>query len=191
MTGRTHDLIGFAAFLTAGIATPSLSLNIETLAVSVVGNVVGSLIPDIDQATNKLWDLLPAGNFVAKFGRKIFYKHRTITHSILGGYLLFIFLKFIIPKIFNPNFINPEIVITSIMIGFVAHLIADSLTREGLPLFFPLKFKIGFPPIEALRIPTGGIIERFVVFPGTGIYIVWIFINNKDKILSIAKLLHK
>ena len=191
MTGRTHDLIGFAAFLTAGVLVPSLSLNIETLAVSVVGNVVGSLIPDVDQATNKLWDMLPVGNIVGKFGRKAFYKHRTITHSLLGGFLLFKFLVFIIPKIFNPNYINPQIVLVSIMIGFVMHLIADSITREGLPLFFPLKFKIGFPPIEALRIPTGGIIEHFIVFPSTAIYIVWLLINNKEKVLTIAKLLHK
>ena len=86
---------------------------------------------------------------------------------------------------------DPHIVVISIMIGFVAHLVADSLTREGLPLFFPFKFKIGFPPIEALRIPTGGIIEHFIVFPGTAIYIVWLAINNKDKIITIAKLLHK
>lgn len=191
MTGRTHDAIGFTALVTVAILLTPESINIPTFTLCIVGNVIGSLLPDIDQGSNKLWSLLPGDFIIPKIGRRIFYKHRTITHSILGGYLLYTFLKFALPRVFNPGYINTNMVMVSILIGFIMHLVADSLTREGLPLFFPFKWKIGFPPIEALRIPTDGIIEHLVVLPAIGVYLIWLCFTNQDKLLIILKMLHK
>ena len=66
MTARTHDAIAFASLVTLATFFLPAKLNVLTLFSSLVANVVGSLLPDIDQATNRLWDMLPAGNEVGK-----------------------------------------------------------------------------------------------------------------------------
>jgi inner membrane protein len=148
MTGKTHDVIGFASLVTIATLYPPASLNAYTCAACIIGNVVGSLIPDIDDAGNRLWDLLPAGNYVGKVARRLFYRHRTLSHSILGGYLLYKGLEFLLPKLFNPLYVDYHLVFASIFIGFIAHLIADMMTKDGIPLLFPFKWAIN--PIKIL-----------------------------------------
>ena len=178
MTGRTHDAIGFSVLVVAASYYPPSSLTIYTLFGALVGNVVGSYLPDIDQATNRLWDMMPLGEVTGRVFRNLFLKHRTITHSLLGLFIFYKFLEFILPKIFNSGFIDSDILLISIIIGYVAHLAADSVTTEGLPLFFPLPFKIGFPPFKFLRISTGGFWEKYVVLPGVAIFLI-LFINKQ------------
>lgn len=188
MVGRTHQLIGFSSFVTAGLLFPPSQLNLVTLSTCVIGNVVGSLIPDIDGAGNRLWDLLPAGNFVGKFARRLFYKHRTITHSLLGGLLLYKGLWWVLPKLFNPEYVNINLVFTSIFIGYVAHLIADMMTKDGIPLLFPFKWYFGIPPLSFLRMRTGGFIETFIVFPGVILYLGYIVFRYRDILFSLLRL---
>ncbi len=188
MVGRTHQLIGFTSFVTLGLLFPPQDLNLVTLSTCVIGNVVGSLIPDIDGAGNRLWDLLPAGNLVGKFARHLFYKHRTITHSILGGYLLYKGLWLLLPKLFNPAYIDINLVFTSIAIGYVAHLIADMMTKDGIPLLFPFKWYFGIPPLSFLRMRTGGPIENFIVFPGTIVFLFYFMVQKRDSVLAILQL---
>ncbi|HUC94965.1 MAG TPA: metal-dependent hydrolase [Candidatus Saccharimonadales bacterium] len=116
-----------------------------------------------------------------------FYKHRTITHSLLGLFIVFKFFEWLLPRIFNPKFIDPKIVFACIMIGFISHLVADSFTEEGIPLFFPLKITFGIPPIKSIRIKTGGWFENFVVFPAVFIYLIWFVNLNKEILLSILR----
>lgn len=189
MTSRTHDIGAFASLVTVAVNYPPTSLNASTLVVSLVGNIVGSLLPDIDQATNRLWDLLPAGNFLGKIFRGFFISHRTISHSLLGIYLLSKLLWWFLPKVFNPGFIYNQIVYSSVMIGFISHLLIDAFTEEGIPLFFPIKWKIGFPPFKHWRIETGKWFEKFVVFPGIIVYLFWYAITNQEKLISILKLI--
>lgn len=191
MTSRTHDLTSFASLVTIAANYPPASLNLTTAVVSLVGCTIGSLLPDIDQASNRLWDLLPAGNFLGKFLRNIFLAHRTLSHSLLGLFIFYKFIFLVLPKVLNPSFANIQIIGISIMIGYIAHLIADSFTEEGIPLFFPIMLKVGFPPIKALRIKTGGWIEKFVVFPGVLVYLVWFIVNNQERLLKIFKLVVK
>lgn len=185
MLSRTHDLIGFASLLTIGALFQPESITGYTLSACIIGNVVGSLIPDIDGAGNRLWDLLPAGNFVAKFARKIFFRHRTITHSFLGGFLLYKGLWWFLPKLLNPTYVDINLVFASIFIGYIAHLFADMLTKEGIPLLFPFKWYFGIPPLSFLRIRTGGWIENLIVFPGVIIYLAWFVFRHTDVVLQV------
>lgn len=189
MTGRTHDIIAFASLVTVAAYYPPGELNVATATACVVGNVVGALAPDIDQATNKLWDLLPGGDYIGKVFHRLFLGHRTLTHSLLGVYLMHLLLQFILPRILNPSYIIWHTVYVSMMIGFVSHLAGDSFTKDGLPLLFPLKLKVGFPPIEAFRITTGKWIENLIVFPGTIAYIFWFVGVNQDRLLSLFRLI--
>jgi len=57
MTGRTHDAIAFASLVTVAVLNPPVSLNVATATAAIVGNIIGATLPDIDQSTNRLWDL--------------------------------------------------------------------------------------------------------------------------------------
>jgi inner membrane protein len=191
MTSRTHDIFAFASLISLASYYPPASLNLTTTVACLVGNVVGSLLPDADQATNRLWDLLPAGNQVGKVFRNLFLHHRTLSHSILGAFLIYEILSFLLAKFLNPAYVNTTLVLLSIMIGYLSHLLADSFTEEGVPLLFPFKFKFGIPPISSWRIKTGKWFEKFVVFPGIVIYIIWFSAVNQAKILDVLKLIIK
>lgn len=187
MTARTHDLFAFAFLTTAVAVVPPPSITLPTLFVSLVANVVGGLIPDLDQASNKLWDLLPGGNFTGNILRHLLLGHRTISHSLLGGFLLFKFLDFALPRIFNGHYVDHHFVLFSIMLGFASHLFADSLTKEGIPLFFPLGIKVGIPPIKFLRVTTDSWVEHIVVLPLVLLFVGYIFINNQVVFLNLFK----
>jgi membrane-bound metal-dependent hydrolase YbcI (DUF457 family) len=84
----------------------------------------------------------------------------------------------LIPKILNSGFVDVDIIIKSIMIGYLSHLVIDLFTEEGLPLLFPIKIKIGIPPISHLRIHTGGWAEKWLIFPGIIILMGWIVVTK-------------
>lgn len=189
MTGRTHDLISFASLLKVASIYPPSSLNLTTAVTCMMGSVVGALIPDMDQATNRLWDMLPAGNFVGKIFRHLMLGHRTISHSLLGVYLLFKIFFYVVPMVFNPLYVDSNLVIASLMIGVVSHLFSDSLTKDGIPLFFPFKIKIGIPPLKALRITTGKFVETVIVFPATLIYIFYLVYTRKEVFINLIHLI--
>ncbi|MFA6250200.1 MAG: metal-dependent hydrolase [Candidatus Shapirobacteria bacterium] len=178
MTSKTHDLFAFASLLTLATRYPPSSLNFPTFVVSLISNIVGALLPDLDQASNRLWDLLPAGNFLGRFLRRLFLSHRTISHSLLGIYLIHHLLLFLLPQLLNSTFLDLKIIYFSIMTGFISHLILDFFTEEGVPLLFPLKFKFGFPPISSWRIKTGKWFEKHVVVFLIIIYIILMTITN-------------
>jgi len=187
MTARTHDIIAFTSLVTVSVYFPPDKLNLMTLFSAIIAADLGALIPDMDQAGNRIWDLLPAGQTVGKIFRRIFYKHRTITHSLLGLYGIYKGLEFILPKIFNTGFIDPKIILFSVMVGYISHLIADSFTKEGLPLFFPLPVDIGIPPIKAFRIKAGGTVEKFIVFPAVLIYFIWFIYTKQPSLVALLQ----
>lgn len=189
MTARTHDFFALASLLTIGTYFPPSGLNISTTIGSFIGCVIGALIPDMDQSTNRLWDLLPAGDYLGKFLRRIFLGHRTLSHSLVGMFLLYKLLEWILPKFLNSDFISIQIVIYSIMIGFISHMVADSITEEGVPLLFPISFKFGFPPIKSWRIVTGKWFENLVIFPSLAAYLFIFIFYHYTEIINIFKII--
>lgn len=187
MTARTHDAIGFSALITVAAFYPPTRLTVLTVFVSLVANVIGSILPDIDQATNRLWDMLPAGNEVGKNVRNLFLHHRTITHSALGAFLVSVFLKWFLSHVLNSLYIDVTIVYWSVMIGYISHLVADMLTKDGIPLLFPIQWKFGFPPIKALRVTTGSWVESYLVLPAVGVYLVWFIWRDQITLLTLIE----
>lgn len=187
MTARTHDAFAFASFITAAVLFPPQKISLLTLGISVIANNIGGLFPDIDQASNRLWDLLPGDHAMGNALRKLFLSHRTITHSALGLVIIWYIGTQFLSKIFNPIYIDGTIVFWSFFIGIISHMIADSLTKEGLPLLFPLPWKIGILPIRALRVTTGSWVENFVVFPGVGVYMLWFIWMHQGEIVLFLK----
>lgn len=185
MVARTHDAFAFASLVTVAALIPLSSISLLTLFVAIIANNIGALIPDMDSAGNRLWDLLPLGDHLAKVFKKIFYKHRTLSHSILGVVIIYLFLSWLFPIIFNPIYLDANIILAATMIGIVSHLLADSLTREGIPLFFPLKFDIGLPPVKSLRIRTGGKFEKYVFYPLILLFVLVLVYLNRDNLSQI------
>ncbi len=73
------------------------------------------------------------------------------------------------------------------MIGVVSHLATDIITKDGLPLLWPLKWRFGIPPIKALRIRAGSFMENLVIFPGLLLYTFYLIYTHQDKVLFLLK----
>lgn len=132
MLTRTH--VAFSLFL--GILLFKFS---ENPAIFFISLIVATFIPDLD-------------SFNSKFGKRFFSrvltaftKHRGIMHSLLFLFMVYTFLYFYFP-----------IVSFGFLIGYGGHLVGDLITKQGLRIFYPFKFRIhGF-------LKTGGRLESFV-----------------------------
>ncbi len=183
MTGRTHDMAAFTALTLVVVTHPLPHVTLATAVVSIVANLIGGIAPDIDQPTAPIWKNLPIGRYVGRTFDKFLGGHRFLSHSILGAFI-FGYGFYYILHVLTPSFpnLNMTIVWWAFMIGFSSHLIMDTLTTEGVPWLLPIPFKFGIPPIKALRIQTGGLVERFIVFPGLMIASIYIIYFYYDKI---------
>lgn len=183
MVGRTHDMAAFTA-LTAGVVTFALPhVTLATAITAVFANLVGGITPDIDQPTAPLWKNLPIGKYIGRTFDKFLGGHRFLSHSILGA-VIFCYAFHYILHVLTPSFpnLNMDIIWYAYIIGYVSHLVMDSLTTEGVPWLLPIPIKFGIPPIKSLRVQTGGLIETFVIFPGLMIATVVIIYTHYDKI---------
>jgi len=187
MTAKTHDAFAFAALITFAAVSPPQQINVLTLVGAVLAADIGAAIPDMDGAGNRLWQMLPAGEKLGKVLRRIFYKHRTITHSILGMYLIYKGLEWLLAHFLNSAFVDPNIILWSVMVGYASHLLSDALTEEGVPLLFPINISFGLPPIRKMRIKTGKWFENMIVYPGVWVYVVWFAYQNSSIFVSILK----
>lgn len=187
MTAKTHDAAAFAVLITAAVYFPPPNLKIATVLTALVANIVGALLPDIDQASNRLWDLLPGGNLVGRVLRRVLLSHRTLSHSILGIWGVYKLSLWLLPKWLNSSFVEIGIVWAALMIGYLSHLVLDGFTEEGLPLLWPIKWKFGLPPIAQWRIETGKWFEKYVVFWGIVMYTLIFLGRNFFRLAEMFK----
>lgn len=166
MTGRTHDLAAFTALNIAFIVSAQLDISVGTFIGAIGANMIGGLLPDIDDATADIWDKVRWGNILSKFIRPLMGGHRMISHSILGMWIFGQLLKLVLGAFSSVILVDMDIVWWATMIGYFSHLVADSLTIEGVPWLFPIPIRFGFPPMKWARVKTGAIIEKAIVFPG-------------------------
>ncbi len=190
MTGRTHDMAAFTALnliaYTQSSSLPHISLATGLVAFSA--NMIGGLMPDIDQPTADLWHKLPAGGLYSRLITPLLGGHRYISHSLVGIFL-FGFLSFYVLGLAKTVLlVDMSIVWQCFMIGYVSHVIMDTFTHEGVPWLFPIPIKFGIPPLADLRIKTGGLIEKAVVFPGLIVLNVYFFYTHYSAYINF---LHK
>ncbi len=65
-------------------------------------------------------------------------KHRSFTHSILGGILFTFCIYLAFPRYY-----------LYFLIGFVSHIVLDFFNKKGLQLFFPLEERVCIPLCKA------------------------------------------
>lgn len=186
MVGRTHDLVAFTAMNIVVATQPLPPMTLATALVAFGTNMIGGLVPDLDDANSRIWSCFRGGSIVGKIVDP-FIGHRNISHSILGIFLFAVIGKLVTGLLSSWILIDWNVAWWAFMIGVVSHLAADAVTRDGIPLFFPLHWKVGFPPIKFLRIKTGGLIETFLVFPGLILLNIWLFYSHYSLYVSFFK----
>ncbi len=187
MTGRTHDLAAFSALTIAFIYLPPQQMSLPTLIVAFGANFIGGLFPDIDQPTSDFWDNFRGGEFISKYVCKLLGGHRHISHSIVGILLIGSLTQIFLDKIAPIVLIDMRIVWWSFMIGVVSHILFDMPTKEGVPLFWPIRTPAGIPPLRFLRFRSGHTVENLIVFPGLLLFTGYLLYTHQEKILDFLR----
>ena len=108
-----------------------------------------SLLPDIDQKDARIHRYVPFTRWV-----QWVFEHRGFFHSLFPPALLYIiFLSF-----------GLEWIGIALALGYISHLLLDSLTKMGVNFFYPASVRIHGP------IKTGGIMEHVlfvIILAGT------------------------
>lgn len=184
MTGRTHDLTAFGALVLV-LATQPIPPMSPTAVFGLGANMIGGLAPDLDEPTAKLWKRLPAGSIVSQIVKPLLGGHRMISHSFVGIFVIGYLVNWLLEHIGTIVLVDMNIVWWAFMIGYVSHLLIDTITKEGVPWLFPLPFRIGFPPFKFMRVTTGEITEKAIIFPGLMVGIGYLIYNNYSKFLLL------
>jgi len=184
MTGRTHDLAALTTLTVFVVAQPLIPMTLGTVAFSIGANIVGAIVPDLDQPTARLWRRAVAGEIVGKIVGPLLGNHRMFSHSLAGLALIGWLVKVVLTYAHGFILVDMNIVWGAFMLGYISHLLADTITKEGVPWFFPVPVRFGFPPIKLLRIETGGIIEKIIIYPGLFILNGYLIFMNYQKVID-------
>jgi len=187
MTSRTHDLAAITT-LTGFIAIqPLFSVSLGTGIVALLANQLGGFVPDIDHHTSLFWEQIPAGSLIGKIIRPLLGKHRMLTHSLLGLFLISLGAKYLLGFLKTFLLVDISVVGWAFVLGMLSHLIMDSLTKDGVPWLFPLPVRFGFPPFEILRFTTDKLGEKLIVVPGLMLLNCWLIFSNYSKFIDFFK----
>lgn len=189
MTGKTHQLLGLAAATTAYVAWHGTEPLTWTIAGTVItGAFFGSLLPDIDQPSSNFWQSIPLGGVGRFIIPKTLGGHRNLSHSILGIGLAYLLAKMISSWLLSEH-VPQNILLESFFAGFLAHLAADSVTVQGIPLLWPFGSSLGFPPrpFHDLRIVTGKWFENLVVFPLSVAALAYVLFIHQSALCNLSQ----
>jgi|GEM_PF-714698 len=167
MLSITHAAIALsAASLTFGLGTD----NLTALGLAIIG----SQIPDIDTTTSGIGQIcFPIANWIEDR-----FPHRSVTHSLLATAVL--------SAIALPIGYYFDHLMTAAVLPF-AHVVtcfADTFTKKGVQLFYPIQFwaVAGLNPRRRLK--TGGNAEYMVLAIATALMIFGLWINNNGGIFQ-------
>jgi inner membrane protein len=180
LTGKTHFAIGVASGVGLAVASGNPD-DVGELALTIVLAGIASLLPDIDEDGSlinnflfpslsrtyrsfalaalglvmillffikslPLWVLL-MGVFAAGVA---YAPHRSVTHSILTcAYVTWMFYT-----------IQPWMSVP-VLVGYLSHLFADTLTSAGVPYLWPYKKKFSMKAF-GIKVKTGGSEEKLI-----------------------------
>lgn len=160
MMGKTHQVGGVSAALITSTAlyfagSPLIEANPELIPAVVAGGWLGGLMPDIDHPNSTVSNMkilgIPLFRPIAWL-INVLFGHRGATHTLWALFLTWL------PIVMLPAFLPPEWGLASAVVtlfgigyavGYLSHLLLDSLTPSGTPMLWPL------PPVHLARIRTG------------------------------------
>ncbi len=196
MKGSTHALIGLTALAAvnslaeansliiadslaeantmAGFIQPHIINEIPTGPVlCAVAAILGALAPDIDAEESTIKSTLGlAGKLVSFTLRLLGVKHRGVTHYGLTA-LLILAATFWCWRTGWPYGYGD--VGLAFGLGYLSHILADALTKHGVPLLWPLPGQFRLLP-GPLRVRTGGTVETLVSLLAT-LVLAWLLLD--------------
>ncbi len=137
MLFQTHLMLGIVFFLLLENFFPDNQFVVLFLV------LLGSILPDIDDYRSKI------NQWSGFIGRIIafFTQHRGMFHSLL----LYLGLFFVMAYFWEEYYGR------ALFLGYLAHLIGDGMTKQGLQVFYPFsKFKVRGP------VRVGGYLELII-----------------------------
>lgn len=168
MTGKSHLTIGVVTYTSLWLhpigplaaPLPGGSPAPAGLIVGIALVMLGALLPDIDHPHGALASERVAGMRLFKplaWGVGAVFGHRGPTHSLLALAALIVLGQWPLLPWAATNFG------WLLAWGYALHLLADALTKSGIPLFWPARARFGIPPFRRLRFATGTWREGLVV----------------------------
>jgi inner membrane protein len=157
MKGSTHALLGVVSLVGLQGWIP-LPPDLPRLGLALVAAGVGALLPDLDADESLIRHETHTARSDGPLGWLVSWimpSHRGLTHSGLACLLIVLLAKQ-----------WPTYWPTALAIGYVSHIVADMLTRQGVPLLWPVHWRLSLLPIV-----TGGPAES-VIAMGAGGWLV-------------------
>jgi len=121
MMFRTHLIFSFLICL---LIINSFDIQNKTIFIIII--LMASALPDIDSYKSKVGRKIKPVSFLIN----LFFRHRGIFHSVFVLILISLLIMLV----------SHEIAI-AFFIGYLSHLILDSLTPKGVMLFYPFSKK--------------------------------------------------
>jgi len=164
MTAVTHQLTALTVASWFLIVYPHVAGPILAL-ISIVAVMVGALTPDMDQPAANLGNRLLGTHIVGKIFNQFSGGHRHFTHSILGVFVIGYGLRLLSDRLLAPGLaVDAQLVWEAFMIGYISHIVADTMTDRGVPLLWPLPWHFQIPPgPNIVRVTTGGLVEKIIL----------------------------
>lgn len=181
MLGSSHVVVGFAAAL----ATSHL-FHVPLSPVVLAAALAGSLAPDIDgggsisRPSKFFGGALPrfAGRIVDSIGAgssaavRALVGHRGVLHWPLTGIIIFM-----------TGFYLRSPLTSWFAIGYLSHILADTVTVEGIPFFAPLSLR----RVSLGVCRTGSFVEFLLIAALSGCIL---YFSNDQMTKEISKALH-
>jgi inner membrane protein len=143
MMGHTHITIGAFTGLAVGLALHA-SLT-ESMGLAAIAGIA-AILPDIDHPQGQIRQKLGVAGDLSLF----WLSHRGLTHTLLANLGIFVLSYLLLP----------EMAQLAVMGGYSSHLVADALTRRGIPFLWPISGRSFHLLPHPFRLTTGGWIEN-------------------------------
>lgn len=162
MLGHTHALIGVTTVVGAqaltGFMEPHLVQDLPTgITLNISNGLIGALLPDIDANESSIKrELGLAGQLIQTTLGLMGVKHRGATHFGLTALLVFFV------AIYVGRYLGYPDLGFAFGMGYLSHLLADGLTKSGVPLLWPFYPKSVHLLPKLLRIRTGNSVETLL-----------------------------
>ena len=193
MRGHSHILLGLAAALAVNELTPYLpARDPAMLAVAAGAAVLGALLPDVDSATSTIRDATGTGarpDWKARRVARALGLRRGPVFWLVCGVLLVVFSVLglftwlAVRTVAGGHRGRTHTLLALALLGagawylglppwalaflaaYASHLLADSLTRSGIPLFWPLAGRRFHLLPFGIKLSTGSWVEYVIVAP--------------------------
>jgi membrane-bound metal-dependent hydrolase YbcI (DUF457 family) len=186
MRGYTHALVGVTAAAALntqiGFVQPHVVKGVPVgLALCAGFAILGALLPDVDAEDSTIKREFGAAGTLASLSLRLFGAgHRGVTHYGLTSLGVMIISYLVSARMGYPD------AGLALGVGYLSHVVADALTKHGVPLWWPLPGNFHLLP-GPFRVKTGGAGES-IFFMLVSAAFVWIALSMAPP--DLLKVLH-